>query len=228
GLDVCQGSAQHLGKIIDDMSGGRLKIQVFAGGELMPAFGCFDAACQGTIECFMGAPYYWAGKEPAMQWFSAVPFSLNPQGMMTWYLHGDGLKLWEETYAAFNLVPRPGPSTGVQMAGWFRKKMNSIADYKGLKMRIPGLGGKIVAAAGGTGVPGDPGPHAHGVRVQEHRRPAEAQDRVQGQGGDPAAVPADPEGAEETRRHGPQGRVREEPAGQEGLRLGQEVRGDAQ
>src|SRR5438445_7325978 len=66
-LDVLQGSAQHLGKIIDDMSGGRLKIQVFAGGELMPAFGCFDAASQGTIESFMGAPYYWAGKEPGMR-----------------------------------------------------------------------------------------------------------------------------------------------------------------
>ncbi len=101
-LDVLQGGAQRLGKIIEDTSGGRLKIQVFAGGELMPAFGCFDATSQGTIECFMGAPYYWAGKEPAVQWFSAVPF------------------------------------------------INSIADYKGLKMRIPGLGGKIVAAAGGT------------------------------------------------------------------------------
>ena len=149
-LDVLQGGAQRLGKIIEDTSGGRLKIQVFAGGELMPAFGCFDATSQGTIECFMGAPYYWAGKEPAVQWFSAVPFSFNPQGMMAWYLHGDGLKLWEETYAAFGIVPRPSASTGVQMAGWFRKKINSIADYKGLKMRIPGLGGKIVAAAGGT------------------------------------------------------------------------------
>ncbi len=149
-LDVLQGSAQRLGKEIDDMSGGRLKIQVFAGGELMPAFGCFDAASQGTIECFMAAPYYWAGKEPGLQWFSAVPFGFNPMGMMAWYLHGDGLKLWEESYAQFGLVPRPGPSTGVQMAGWFRKKINSIADYKGLKMRIPGLGGKIVGAAGGT------------------------------------------------------------------------------
>ena len=149
-LDVLQGAAQRLGKTIDEMSGGRLKIQVFAGGELMPPFGCFDATSQGTIECFMGAPYYWAGKEPGLQWFSAVPFGLNPQGMMTWYLHGDGLKLWEEAYANFGLVPRPGPSTGVQMAGWFRKKINSVADFKGLKMRIPGLGGKIVAAAGGT------------------------------------------------------------------------------
>src|SRR5437899_7697285 len=151
-LDVLQGSAQHLGKILDEMSGGRLKIQVFAAGELMPAFGCFDAASQGTTECFMGAPYYWAGKEPGMQWFSAVPFSLNPQGMMAWYLHGDGLKLWEETYATFNLVPRPGRPPGGQMSGWFRKKINSIADYKGLKMRIPGLGGKVYARAGATTV----------------------------------------------------------------------------
>ena len=149
-IDVLQGGAQRLSKIVEEMSNARLKIQVFAGGELMPAFGNFDATSQGTIESFMAAPYYWAGKEPAMQWFSAVPFSFNPQGMMTWYLHGDGLKLWEETYAPFNIVPRPGISTGVQMMGWFRKKINSTADYKGLKMRIPGLGGKIVTAAGGT------------------------------------------------------------------------------
>jgi TRAP-type mannitol/chloroaromatic compound transport system substrate-binding protein len=149
-LDVLQGSAQKMAKIADDMSGGRLKIQVFAGGELMPPFGCFDAASQGTIEAFSGAPYYWAGKDAGLQWFSAVPFGLNPNGMMAWYLYGDGLKLWEEAYAAFSLVPRPGPSTGVQMMGWFRKKINTTADYKGLKMRIPGLGGKIVAAAGGT------------------------------------------------------------------------------
>ena len=85
-----------------------------------------------------------------MQWFSSVPFGMNPAGMAAWYHHGDGLKLWEETYAAFNLVPRPGLSTGPQMAGWFRKKINTLADYKGLKMRIPGLGGRVVAKAGGT------------------------------------------------------------------------------
>ncbi len=149
-LDVLQGGAQKMAKMVEDMSGGRLKIQVFAGGELMPAFGCFDATSQGTIEAFMGAPYYWAGKEPAVQWFSAVPFGLNGNGMMAWYLYGDGLKLWEETYAPFSIVPRPASCTGCQMAGWFRKKINTTADYKGLKMRIPGLGGKIVAAAGGT------------------------------------------------------------------------------
>jgi TRAP-type mannitol/chloroaromatic compound transport system substrate-binding protein len=75
---------------------------------------------------------------------------MNPAGMASWHFHGDGLKLWEETYAAFNLVPRPGLATGPQMAGWFRKKINTIADYKGLKMRMPGLGGQVVAKAGGT------------------------------------------------------------------------------
>jgi TRAP-type mannitol/chloroaromatic compound transport system substrate-binding protein len=70
--------------------------------------------------------------------------------MAAWYYQGDGLKLWEEAYAPFNLVPRPGPGIPPQMAGWFRKKIKTIGDYKGLKMRIPGLGGKVVAKAGGT------------------------------------------------------------------------------
>jgi TRAP-type mannitol/chloroaromatic compound transport system substrate-binding protein len=149
-LDILQGGAQRFAKIVDEMSGGRLKIQVFAAGELIPAFGVFDACSQGTVECYNSAAYYYAGKEPATQWFTAVPFGLNAQGTMAWYYYGDGLKLWEETYKPFNLVPRPSASTGVQMGGWFRKKINTIADYKGLKMRIPGLGGKVVAKAGGT------------------------------------------------------------------------------
>jgi len=147
-LDVLQGSAQQVAKLVDEMSGGRFKIEVFPGGQIMPPLGCFDAASQGIIEAFMGAAYYWAAKEPAVQWFASVPFGMNPEGMKAWYLYGDGLKLWEETYAAFNLVPRPGLSTGAQMAGWFRRKINAIGDYKGLKMRIPGLGGRVVAKAG--------------------------------------------------------------------------------
>jgi TRAP-type mannitol/chloroaromatic compound transport system substrate-binding protein len=149
-LDVLQGNAQRFAKMVDEMSGGRLKIQVFAAGELMPAFGVFDAASQGTLDMYNSAAYYYAGKEPATQWFTAVPFGLNAQSTYSWYYYGDGLKLWEETYKPFNLVPRPSASTGVQMGGWFRRKINTIADYKGLKMRIPGLGGKVVAKAGGT------------------------------------------------------------------------------
>jgi TRAP-type mannitol/chloroaromatic compound transport system substrate-binding protein len=149
-LDVLQGNAQRFAKLVDEMSAGRLKIQVLAAGELMPAFGVFDACSQGTLEMYNSAAYYWAGKEVATQWFTAVPFGLNAQGQYAWYYYGDGLKLWEEAYKPFNLVPRPSASTGVQMGGWFRKKINTIADYKGLKMRIPGLGGKVVAKAGGT------------------------------------------------------------------------------
>ena len=126
------------------------KIQVFAGGELVPPLGVFDAVSEGTVECGSGASYYWAGKVPAAQWFAAVPFGFNPQGINAWFYSGGGLQLWEEVYAPFNVIPRPQGNTGVQMGGWFRKDMNTIDDYKGLKMRIPGLGGKVISKAGGT------------------------------------------------------------------------------
>ena len=136
----------------------------------MPPFECFDAASQGTIEAFMAAASYWAGKEPAIEWFTTVPFGMNPEGMTAWFYQGDGLKLWEETYAPFNLVPRPGPANAPQMAGWFRKKITTIADYKGLKMRIPGLGGKVVARAGGTVVLTPGRRDLRGPRARRHRR----------------------------------------------------------
>lgn len=149
-LPVLQEGCERLAKRIGEVSNGRLQIQVFAGGELVPPLESFQAVSDGTVEVGSGASYYWAGKEPATQWFAAVPFGMNAQGMSAWFHGGDGLKLWEEVYAPYNLVPRPGGSTGVQMGGWFNKKINSIDDYKGLKMRIPGLGGKVVAKAGGT------------------------------------------------------------------------------
>jgi TRAP-type mannitol/chloroaromatic compound transport system substrate-binding protein len=146
--DILLGNAQKFARMVEEMSGGRFKIQVFAAGELMPAAGVFDACSQGTVEMYNAAAYYWPGKEPATQWFTAMPFGLNPQGTYAWYYYGDGLKLWEETYAPFNLVPRPSASTGPQMMGWFRKKINTVGDFKGLKMRIPGLGGKVYANLG--------------------------------------------------------------------------------
>jgi TRAP-type mannitol/chloroaromatic compound transport system substrate-binding protein len=150
GLPVLQEGCERLAKRVGEMTDGRIQIQVFAAGELVPAMESFQAVSDGTVEVGSGAAYYWAGKEPATQWFSAVPFGMNAQGMAAWFHGGDGLKLWEETYAPFNLVPRPAGSTGVQMGGWFNKKINTIDDFKGLKMRIPGLGGKVVAKAGGT------------------------------------------------------------------------------
>ncbi|ETR67268.1 MAG: C4-dicarboxylate transporter substrate-binding protein [Candidatus Magnetoglobus multicellularis str. Araruama] len=149
-LPVLQTGAVRFAKRVKEATDGRIKIQVFAGGELVPPLGVFDAVSSGTVEVGSGASYYWAGKVPAAQWFSAVPFGFNPQGINAWLYSGGGLKLWEDVYAPFNLVPRPQGNTGVQMGGWFRKKMNSISDFNGLKMRIPGLGGKVIAKAGGT------------------------------------------------------------------------------
>ena len=147
-LDILQGNAQKFARIVDELTAGRVKIQVFASGELMPATGVFDACLQGTVEAFNGAAYYWAGKENGLQWFTSVPFGLNTQGYMAWYQQGDGLTLWEEAYAPFGVVPRPGQSTNPQMGGWFRKKINTVDDVKGLKIRIPGLAGKVYAKAG--------------------------------------------------------------------------------
>jgi TRAP-type mannitol/chloroaromatic compound transport system substrate-binding protein len=149
-LPVLQEGCERLAKRIEEVSDGRLQIQVFAGGELVPPLESFQAVSDGTVEVGSGASYYWAGKEPATQWFAAVPFGMNAQGMSAWFHAGGGLKLWEEVYAPYNLIPRPGGSTGVQMGGWYNKKINTIDDYKGLKMRIPGLGGKVLAKAGGT------------------------------------------------------------------------------
>jgi TRAP-type mannitol/chloroaromatic compound transport system substrate-binding protein len=152
-LDNLQGSAQRLAQVVEEMSGGRFRIEVYPGGQIMQPFECFEATANGTIQAYMAAAYYWTAKEPAVEWFTTVPFGIDPQGMGVWYYHGDGLKLWEETYAPFNLVPRLGPGFAPQMGGWFRKKINTIADYKGLKMRMgTGLGGRVIARAGGTPV----------------------------------------------------------------------------
>ncbi len=150
-LDVQQGAAERLAKMVEEVSGGRFRIEVFPGGQIMEPFECFNATSQGRIEAFMGSQY-WTDKEPALEWFTTIPFGMNPEGMAAWYYQGDGLKLCEEAYAPFNLVVRPAMSNAPQMAGWFRKKINAIDDYKGLRMRIPNLGGKVIARAGATTV----------------------------------------------------------------------------
>jgi TRAP-type mannitol/chloroaromatic compound transport system substrate-binding protein len=151
-FEIVQGAAQRLAKVVEEMSGGRFRIEVFPAEQIMPAFACFEATAQGKIEAFMGSPQYWKDKEPAIEWFCTIPFGMNPEGMTAWFHQGEGLKLWEETYAAFNLVPRPAMVNAPQMAGWFRKKISTVADFKGLKMRIPNLGGKVLARAGATTV----------------------------------------------------------------------------
>lgn len=147
---ILQTGAERLAKRVNELSQGRLIIQVYAGGELLPPLGVFDAVSQGNVECGHSASYYWAGKNPALQWFTSIPFGLDAQGINTWFYQGNGIRLWEEVYSHFNIVPRPAGNTGVQMGGWFNKEINSIKDFKGLKMRIPGLGGKVLKKVGGT------------------------------------------------------------------------------
>lgn len=142
------GSPTDFIKMVDAMSGGRLKIQHFAAGELIPALEGFDAVSKGTVEMNSANSYFWSGKTFAAQYFTAVPFGMNALGMNAWLNHGGGLKLWEEVYAPFNLVPIPIGNTGIQMTGWFRKPIEKIEDFKGLKMRIPGLAGKVYSALG--------------------------------------------------------------------------------
>ncbi len=142
------GSATDLAKRILEMSGGRLRIQVFGAGELIPAFEGFDAVRAGTVEMNHANAYFWTGKTAAAQYFTAVPFGLNFQGMNGWLYDGGGNDLWNEVYAPFGMVAMACGNTGVQMTGWFKKKINSVADLKGLKMRIPGLAGKVYAKLG--------------------------------------------------------------------------------
>lgn len=144
--------ANNLAALIGEMSGGRIEVKVYGGGELIPPFEIFDAVSRGTAEMGHGSAYYWKGKSEATQFFSTVPFGLTAQEMNGWIYHGGGLELWTELYAKFGLVPAPAGNTGVQMGGWFNKEINSVADLKGLKMRIPGLGGEVLARAGGTPV----------------------------------------------------------------------------
>jgi TRAP-type mannitol/chloroaromatic compound transport system substrate-binding protein len=140
--------ANLLAEYITKASNGRLKVTVFGAGEIVPAFEAIDAVGNGTVEMGHGAPYYWKGKVDATQYIAAMPFGLNAQEQNAWFQWGGGQELADKVYAELNCKFFPSGNTGTQMGGWFNKEMNTIADYEGLKMRIPGLGGEVVKAAG--------------------------------------------------------------------------------
>lgn len=145
---ACNLFAEWLNEISDD----RIRIKVFGSGELIPGLECFDAVSSGTVELGSGAAYYWAGKIPASQFFATVPFGMNAQQVNAWLHGGGGMDLWRELYDPFDLVPFAGGNTGTQMGGWFNKRIDTLADLVGLKMRIPGLGGKVLEKLGGAAV----------------------------------------------------------------------------
>ena len=143
---------ERLAELLAAMSAGRFQIQVYAAGELVPAFEVFDAVSRGHAQMGHGAAYYWRGKVPMAAFFTTVPFGMTAQEMNGWLAYGGGMELWRELYAPFNLVPFRAGNSGVQMAGWFNQEINSLADVQGLKMRIPGLGGEVFGRAGGAPV----------------------------------------------------------------------------
>ncbi len=136
--------AQKVAKATD----GDVQIKVFAKNLLVPALQVFDACSAGQIDAFHSGPYYWKGKNPAFALFGGFPFGFTSNEMGAWMLFGGGIELWRELYARYNLYPLLGGNTDVQMGGWFRKKITSLEDLKGLKMRIPGLGGEVMAKLG--------------------------------------------------------------------------------
>lgn len=145
-------AVDNLAERIEAASNGRLQIKVYGGGELVPAFEAFDAVSRGVVEMGHDASYYHKGKIAAAQFFTAIPFGMNHLELDGWLHYGGGLELWRELYEPFNIVPFPCGNTGVQMGGWFNREINSVDDLKGLKMRIPGLGGEVIRRAGATPV----------------------------------------------------------------------------
>lgn len=145
-------AAERLVQNIETMTNGRLKINVYGAGEYVPALQVFDTVSSGVAEMGHSAAYYWRGKSAVFSLFGTVPFGMTVQEKNGWLHHGGGLELWREAYAPFNLIPFPAGNSGVQMAGWFNKEINTLEDIQGLKMRIPGLGGDVFERAGGTAV----------------------------------------------------------------------------
>ena len=140
-LDTIFGGAETISKRVAAATNNKFQIQVFAGGEIVPPFGVVDAVQNATVQCCHTAPYYFFGKDPTFAIACALPFGMNARQQNAWMYHGGGLQLMREFFKDYNIISFPAGNTGAQMGGFFRKPINSVADFKGLKMRIGGTGG---------------------------------------------------------------------------------------
>jgi len=147
-LDTIYGAAEVLSRMVSEASEGNFTIQVFAAGELVPGLQAADEVTAGNIEACHTVGYYYWGKDPTWAVAAAVPFSLSARGINAWHYHGGGIDLYNEFLATQNIVAFPGGNTGVQMGGWFRKEINTVADLSGLKMRVGGFAGKVLEKLG--------------------------------------------------------------------------------
>ena len=147
-LDTIYGGAQTVCDRVSELTDGRFTIDPFAAGEIVPGLQVLDAVQAGTVECGHSASYYYVGKNEALAFGTTVPFGLNAQQQNAWYYHGGGLDTMHNLYADFGVISFPAGNTGVQMGGWFKNNVQSLSDLQGLNMRIPGLGGKVMAELG--------------------------------------------------------------------------------
>src|SRR5210317_1714210 len=144
--------AQRFAQSVTDTTDGRIQVTYYAAGERVGAFDSFDEVASGNAQMYHGADYYWKGKHPGWAYFTAVPFGMTYTEINSWMRFGGGQQLWDELAAGYGLKCLPCGNTGVQMGGWFRKEMRSASDFKGLKMRMPGLGGDVIAKLGASPV----------------------------------------------------------------------------
>ena len=147
-LDTIYGGAEVLSRHVSEATDGNFQIQVFAAGELVPGLQAADAASAGTVEAAHTVAYYYWGKDPVWALGAAVPFALNARGMNAWQYHGGGIDLFNEFLGTQALIGFPAGNTGVQMGGWFRKEIKTVADLSGLKMRVGGFAGRVLEKLG--------------------------------------------------------------------------------
>ena len=147
-LDTLYGGAEFFARRVAALTDNRFQIRAFAAGEIVPALQALDATQNGTVECAQTAPYYYVGKDPTFAFDTAVPFGLNARQHIAWVRQGGGAELMNEFYKAYNITSFQMGQTGAQMGGWFRKEIKSVDDLKGLKMRIAGLAGEVMAKLG--------------------------------------------------------------------------------
>jgi TRAP-type mannitol/chloroaromatic compound transport system substrate-binding protein len=149
-LEALFGSSERLAQRLEAITEGRFRLRAYPAGDLVPALQVMDAAQQGTVQVGHTPAYYYTGKNPALAFDTGVPFGLDSRQQDAWLYHGGGLEAMQGVFADFGLVTMPGGNTGAQMGGWFKREVNTPADLRGLKMRIPGLGGDVMDRLGVT------------------------------------------------------------------------------